>query len=86
MQGMALALTKLPPGSPLSQAVSESMVKIGKHVEPGATSPAGVSNAIKGMAMKQAQMAPHAGAMATQGGAPPGGMPPGGAPRPPMAG
>lgn len=74
-----MALTKIPPGSPLSQAISESMTRIGKHLEPGAASPAGVSNAMKQMATQQMQMAPHRAAM----GAPPPGA---GAPSPPAPG
>lgn len=85
VQGLVLALTKIPPGTPLYQAVSKAQADISKHLEPGATSPQGISNAMKGMAMKHAQMAPHAGAMATQAGAPGGAPPPGGMPpRPPM--
>lgn len=78
---MAAALTKLPPGTPLAKAVSKAHFEIGKELEPGAASPAGVSNAFKSMAMGQHRMAPQQGAMATQAGAPGGAMPP----KPPMA-
>jgi hypothetical protein len=78
LQGMVLAMTKLPPGSPLYQAISESHTKIGKLAGPDSASPAGVSNSLKSMAMQHARMAPQQGAMAASGGAP--------APKPPMAG
>ena len=81
LQLMAAALTKLPPGSPLATAVSKAHYEIGKNLEPGATSQAGVSNAFKNMAMGQHRMAPQQGAMATQAGGPPGAAPP----KPPMA-
>jgi hypothetical protein len=83
LQVMTLAMTKIPPGTPLAKAVSEAHFKIGKELEPGAASQAGVSNAFKSMAMQQGRMAPQMGAMATQAGAP--GGAPGGAPKPPMA-
>ena len=70
LQLMAAALTKLPPGSPLTKAVSKAHYEIGKELEPGAASPAGVSNAFKTMAIQQNRMQPHMGAMTTQAGAP----------------
>jgi hypothetical protein len=81
LQIMAMAMTKLPPGTPLARAVSKAHFDIGKEIEPGAASQAGVSNAFKSMAMQQNRMAPQNGAMATQMGAP-GGAP--AQPRPPM--
>lgn len=80
LQAMTLAMTKIPPGTPLFKAVSKAVTDIGKEIEPGAASPAGMSNAMKGMAMQQGRMQPHIGAQATQAGAP-GGAPP---PKPPM--
>jgi len=79
LQGMTMALTKLPPGSEVSTLITEFMTKLGKLVPAGAVSSQGVSNSIKQMAMKQQQMAPHMGAMQTQGAHPP---MPGGAPPP----
>lgn len=86
---MTLAMTKVPPGTPLAKALSKAHYEIGKEIEPGAASPAGVNNAIKSMAMQRSRMQPQMSAQTTQagapGGAPPGGMPPGGAPpKPPM--
>ena len=66
-----MALAKIPPGSKLANAISESYTLIGKELEPGSASPEGVSNAMKSMATQQMQMAPHRAAMATAGGAPP---------------
>lgn len=84
VQGLTLAMTKVPPGTPLFKALSKAHFEIGKEIEPGAASPAGVSNAMKSMAMQQGRMAPHAGAMTTQAGGPAAGAaaPP---PKPPMA-
>lgn len=76
LQAMTLAMTKVPPGTPLARALSKAHYEIGKELEPGAASPAGVSNAMKGMAMQQNRMQPHTGAQATQAGAPTGAMPP----------
>lgn len=84
LQGLTLAMTKIPPGSELGKAISKAHYEIGKHIEPGAASPAGVSNSFKKMAMQHQQMAPHAGAMATQGAAPPGAGPPGAGAAPPQ--
>jgi hypothetical protein len=92
LQGMVLAMTKIPPGTPLSKAISKAHFEISKELEPGAASPAGVSNAFKSMAQQHGRMAPQMGAMATQSGAPgmaagAGAPPPGaGAPKPPMMG
>lgn len=80
---MAAAMTKVPPGSEQAKALSECHFKLGKTVEPGASSPAGVTNAFKNMAMQRGRMAPQAGAMATHAGAPGGAAPPPAAP--PMA-
>lgn len=78
---MTLAMTKVPPGTPLAKALSKAHYEIGKEIEPGAASPAGVSNAMKSMAMQQNRMQPHTGAQATQAGGPPGMAAP---PKPPM--
>ena len=82
---MALALTKLPPGAPLTQAISKAHMEIGKHLEPGAASPAGENNAMKNIMMQRQRMAPQMGAMATQGGAPGGAAAPAAAKPPAMA-
>jgi hypothetical protein len=79
---MAAALTKLPPGTPLAKAVSKAHFEIGKEIEPGAASPAGVSNAMRTMALGQNRMRPQIGAQATQAGAPGGAAAP---PTPPPA-
>jgi hypothetical protein len=71
LQMMAMALTKLPPGTPMQVEVSKAFHAISSKLEPGSTSPAGVSNAQKTMAMQQQRMAPQQGAIRTQTGAPP---------------
>lgn len=70
LQLMAAAMTKVPPGSEQAKALSEAHYRLGKTVEPGAASPAGVSNAMKNAMMQRQRMAPQMGAMATQAGAP----------------
>jgi hypothetical protein len=82
VQLMAAALTKLPPGTPLAKAVSKAHFEISKEIEPGTASPAGVSNAMKTMALQQNRMRPQIGAQATQTGAPGGAVAP---PTPPPA-
>ena len=67
---MAAAMLKVPPGSEQAKVLSECHFKLGKTVEPGAASPAGVNNAFKNAAMQRQRMAPQMGAMATQAGAP----------------
>lgn len=69
---MAVAMTKVPPGSEQAKALSEAHFKLSKTVEQGAASPAGENNAMKNIMMQRQRMAPHMAAMATQGGAPPG--------------
>lgn len=74
---MTLAMTKVPPGTPLAKALSKAHYEIGKEIEPGSASPAGISNAMKNMAMQRNRMQPQIGAQATQAGVPqPGATPP----------
>ena len=84
MEGMAMTLSLVGASSELGRALNKAMLDIGKHVPAGSGSPQGVSQAMKQMAMKHAQMAPHKAAM---GAAAPGGAPPapgaGAAPMPP---
>ncbi len=77
---MTLAMTKIPPGTPLFKAVSKAHYEIGKELEPGAASPAGVSNAFKSAQMQRTRMQSQDGAMATQAGMPGGAA----SPKPPM--
>lgn len=67
---MAQALTKLPPGTPEQVEVSKAFHAISSKLPPGSSSPAGASNAMRTMALQQARMAPHQGAIHTQTGAP----------------
>lgn len=69
-------MTKIPPGTPLAKALSKAHYDIGKELEPGAASPAGVSNAFKSMATQRNRMQPQMGAMATHAGVPGAAAPP----------
>ncbi len=65
-----MAMTKVPPGTPLYKALAKANTDIGKELEPGSVSPAGENNAMKTMALQRARMQPHMAAQATQAGAP----------------
>lgn len=67
---MTMAMTKVPPGTPLYKAISKAHFEIGKELEPGSSSPAGIDNAMKAAMMQRARMAPQVGAQATQAGTP----------------
>lgn len=76
LKAIVMAMTKVPPGTPLYNALSKANLDIGKELDPGAASPAGENNAMKTMALQRARMQPHVAAQATQAGS-------GGAPNPP---
>lgn len=78
LEGMAMALLKFGPASPIGMSLNKAIMDLGKHVPPGAASPQGVSNALKAMALKKMQMQPQQSAMAAMSPGGPGG--PGGAP------
>lgn len=67
---MAMALTKLPPGTPAQIEVSKAFHAISSKLEPGSASPAGATNAMRTLAMQQQRMGPQQGAIRTQTGAP----------------
>lgn len=85
LKGIVMAMTKVPPGTPLYESLSKANLDIGKHLDPGSASAAGESNALKTMAMQRARMQPHIAAQGTQAGGPPGGAPPAKPPMPPAA-
>ena len=80
LNGMALIIPMVGPHTPLGQALAKSITDIGKHVQPGATSPQGEDNFLRQMMQRRQQMAPHQAALAAQQP-----QPPGGAGAPPMA-
>lgn len=76
LQNMAMALTKLPPGTPAQIEVSKAFHAISSKLEPGSASPAGINNAQRTMALQAQRMGPQQGALHTQTGAPAGAAPP----------
>ncbi len=84
LNGMAMTIPLVGAGSPVGQALAKAMVDIGKHVQPGASSPQGENEFVKQMALRQQRMGSQQGAIASQQPRPPGAPPPTAAP-PPVA-
>lgn len=76
LQVMSMALTKLPPGTPMQIEVSKAFHAISSKLEPGSASPAGINNAQRTMALQGQRMGSQQGAMRTQAGGAPGAAPP----------
>lgn len=76
LNGMAMVVPLVGANTEIGRALAKAMIDIGKLVPPGSTSPQGESNFVKGMAMRNAQMAPQRAALAAQGGAAPTMTPP----------
>ena len=59
VDGLAMILAKVGASTPFGQDITKCITMLGKHVQ----ADAGPSDALKQMAMKQTQMAPHQAAM-----------------------
>ena len=79
-------IPRVGASSPIGMDLAKMITMLGKHVQPGAVSPAAENNQLENLRMKQMTMAPQMAALRAQGGPPGGGAPPGGPPggAPPM--
>lgn len=64
LNAMARLIPSVGPATPLGQAIAKAMVDIGKHVQPGSTTPQGEMNFAQRMVQNQQQMMPQRAAMA----------------------
>lgn len=64
LNAMARLIPAVGPATPIGQAIAKAMVDIGKHVQPGSTTPQGEMNFAQRMVQTQQQMMPQRAAMA----------------------